>query len=1023
MKKAILLLFCALMAAPQAFAQTGATFTQGEQGTVNKRVSANGKWLVGVNTKSYSWGLDAVQGYESFLTDLGTGRTTWLTSYDEADYAKAGAFEDVSDDGVICGVMKDPAHQITVTEMGYTYTLPLNVAAVWTDGKAASLGLGTWTEADFTNFRDGTFAVAISSDGKTVVGYAGFGNFANVYPCRWTLDGTSGEWKFEQYAVPDGCHEAMVLDVSGDGTKAVGYIRGTGQNTSCTYACYWPSVDECVVIDDPNPVGGMQSDGKAYRISDNGEYIGLTNNGIEPARYIVRSKVLKTFGSYQSVTGCNIGGVTDQGDLVGTYGYSGYGINRPFWYSAMGERFTDFDYYVYLYANDVDIPYEFSFHANENLTFCGVSADGKVIAGNDVYGAPWVLMSNPEFTPIPPSIDSFNANASALGEVTVTFARSQQETYVWFKAKEYVIYRDGNEVGRVAVADLDGAGAKDVAFTDKGVSTGNHYYSVAVNYTNNNTGGELLSPKSDEITVYMEESFEFPLYDDFESVSISTNGWSVKRDYGDINTQFWGCGQYFGLNGSSYLNVGVAQTQPYSFSLVSRHMDARDKENVYVSFARIWQYANRDDWNLTEDSLSVEVSTDGVEWKAAADYALADVAPNRWSFEYIDLTPWAAGKTFQVRLRVHGQALAQYIWNFDNVSVNEKPQHEGTPGAMAAVDVDGAFRLTWKNSIGAYSLNYLGNTLYNVEGRVLGNEGKELIAVNKFDKAYLAPFAGKWLTSVSTQINKYESADNTPIRMAIVVYENGKLVREQEIVDKPYNENITVKLDVPLAIDGAKDLMVGVKTLEYGEDQIPVCYQKTSSYVDGKSNLYSEDGGNTWQSLAEFYSSVGDGTEGFGSWIITANVTDEADVEEKQVDANQFAYEVYKNGRKYSQLLTHYLQGGFTDTESVAGDTYEVRTFFYDGTVSELSNAVRNDGTTGIGDVDAGRSGDGGWTVGDGELNVLSDVAKIELYTAGGVKVYEGTSANVSIGNFGHGMFILRVYTSEGESKSHKVVF
>ena len=719
-------------------------------------------------------------------------------------------------------------------------------------------------------------------------------------------------------------------------------------------------------------------------VLDNGRYIGLTNNGVEPARYVISSKILKTFGSYQNVTGCKIGGVTDQGDLIGTYEYSGYGSNRPFWYSAMGERFTDFDYYIYLYARGVDMPYEFSFHAYESLSFCGVSADGKVMAGNDTWGKPWVLTTEPEFTPIPPSIAGFNANASALGEVTITFPRSTQETYVWFNAKEYILYRDGEEAGRVAVADLDEAGAKDVTFTDKGVSTGTHYYAVAVNYTNTTTGEDMLSPKSAEKTVYMEANFDFPLYDDFESLSISTNGWSVQRDSGETSTQFWGCGQYFGLNGSSYLNVGVAQTQPYSFSLVSRHMDARDKEAVYISFARQWQYANSDDWDLTKDTLSVEVSADGIEWVAAADYVLADVTPNRWSFEYIDLTPWAAGKTFQVRLRVHGQALAQYVWSFDDLAVNEKPQHEGTPGVMGAVDADGSYRLTWKNSIGAYPLNYLGNALYNVEGRALGNEGKELQAVNLYGKAYLKPFAGKWLSSVSTQINKYESEDDTPIRMAIVVYEDGKLVREQEIKDKPFNENITVKLDEPLAIDGTKELMVGVKTLEYGADQMPICYQKTSSYVDGKSNLYSEDGGNTWLKLTDFYANVpGQETEGYGSWLITANITDESDVEEKQVDTNQFGYEVYKNGRKYSDLLVHYLQGGFTDAESVKGDTYEVRTFFYDGTVSELSESVTNDGTTGIGSVSDGL-GDGGWSIDGGELTVDGDVEKIELYNVDG---------------------------------------
>ena len=79
--------------------------------------------------------------------------------------------------------MKDPEYGITITEMGFTYTLPLNVAAVWKDGKVISLGLGTYTTSDFTNFADGSFAMAISNDAKTVVGYISKGNYSVTYPC------------------------------------------------------------------------------------------------------------------------------------------------------------------------------------------------------------------------------------------------------------------------------------------------------------------------------------------------------------------------------------------------------------------------------------------------------------------------------------------------------------------------------------------------------------------------------------------------------------------------------------------------------------------------------------------------------------------------------------------------------------------------------------------------------------------------------------------------------------------------
>ena len=1009
------------MAAGVADAQSGATFTQGETQTQNKRVSPNGKYLVGESTKSNSWGLDAVTGYESFVKDLETGEATWLTSFDTSDLTNNGSFTDVNDEGVICGVIKDEDYKITVTEMGATYELPLNVAAVWKDGERKSLGLGTFSTEDFTTFSDGSFAIAVSNDSKTVAGYVASGNYARVYPCLWTLDEATGEYEFRQYAVPEGCTEARIYDVSGDGSKAVGYVKLPDKKW-CTYACYWPSPDEYVIIDDPNPIGGTQSNGIAYAISNNGEYVGLTNNGYEPALYIVNSRVLKTFGYGQGILGCEIGGVTDSGDLMGVQ-RTNYGSN-PFWYSNSGMVKTDFEYFVYLYADDIDIPYGFNSHAGESVSFSGVSADGGVIAGNDTYGKPWVLTTTPTWVSIPPTVQDFNLNATALGEITVTFPRSNQETYVWYKAKEYVIYRDGVEAGRVSVEELDAAGTDEVVFADKNVGGGSHYYSIAVNFVDNNTGEELLSPKSVEKTVFMESSFAFPLYDNFDTNSIASEEWSVQRDYGDTSTQFWGCGQYFGLNGSSYLNVGVAQSQPYSFSLVSRHMDATDKESVYISFARQWMWANSDEWELDKDTLSVEVSTDGATWTAAKDLALCDMDVWSWSFEYIDLTPWAAGKTFQVRLRVHGQAAAQYVFYMDNLTVDEKPQHEGTRGAMGMVDGDSNFRLTWKNSLGAYSLNYLGNILSNVEGRTLGNEGRPLIAANKFDAEDLGMYKGKYLTSVTTQINRYETETPQDIPAAIVIFEDGRLVREQEFIPAEYNTDITVKLDEPMAIDGTKELMIGIKVYDYPEDQMPILYHKTSSFVNGKSNLYSEDGGTTWLNLADFYADAPDldsQAEGFASWVITGNVTDEAEVEEKQVDTNQYAYEVYKNGEKYSQLLTHFLQGWFTDENSVEGDVYEVRTFFYDGTVSELSAPVRNEGTT-VG-VDGVEAAGGNYTVEDGKLTVGDGNSRVEIYNAEGVKVYEGAGSGVSLGSFGHGMFILKVYGDDGTTATHKIAF
>ena len=93
---------------------------------------------------------------------------------------------------------------------------------------------------------------------------------------------------------------------------------------------------------------------------------------------------------------------------------------------------------MYLYANDIELPYKFDFYARENVSFSGVSTDGSIIAGNDTYGKPWILKAEPKFVAIPPTISSVpNTSVLALGEVEVTFERGI-ETHVWYQAKEYV---------------------------------------------------------------------------------------------------------------------------------------------------------------------------------------------------------------------------------------------------------------------------------------------------------------------------------------------------------------------------------------------------------------------------------------------------------------------------------------------------------------------------------------------------------------------------------------------------------
>ena len=97
----------------------------------------------------------------------------------------------------------------------------------------------------------------------------------------------------------------------------------------------------------------------------------------------------------------------------------------------------------------------------------------------------------------------------------------------------------------------------------------------------------------------------------------------------------------------------------------------------------------------------------------------------------------------------------------------------------------------------------------------------------------------------------YEDSEDT--HASVVVFEDGVLIREQEIKSIIYNEDNKVILDEPVQIDATKELKIGMKIFDYDERQMPIAYQNTYDFIAGKSDLYSQDNGKTWKKLSDYY--------------------------------------------------------------------------------------------------------------------------------------------------------------------------
>lgn len=506
----------------------------------------------------------------------------------------------------------------------------------------------------------------------------------------------------------------------------------------------------------------------------------------------------------------------------------------------------------------------------------------------------------------------------------------------------YFISDDGKKVANVT-AD------KPMTLTENNVPAGHPGYAVEAVFETAD-GGEMLSPKSNILKASVPDTYDMPLFDDFSSNSLETNYWEVVKEYGDPTDAMWGVMQDYGLIGSS-ISYMVFSQQPYSGSLISRPLDATKAESVSLSFFMQMTPLNSVDQDLEKDSISVDISTDfGKTWKEIKAWSLKDIyAQYSYNVINLDISAGTTGKIFQLRLRKHGQGVAQYMMYVDNLRIEAGGSGSKAPaGLTGTLGKDGkSLSLMWQNLSGAYQLNYINDPSF-INKYTIGNEGKELIAANKFEPEDLAAYKGKYLSGVQTTINYYSTEEEVKgIHASVVVFEDGKMVREQEIKDMTYNEALTVALDEPLLIDGTKELMIGVKIFDYDEQQIPICYIISDKFVAGKSDLYSEDNGASWLKLSEFYNEQGTPEQGYCCWDITGCITDNPELT-PVAEGDLFAYNIYRDGEQLNEGVIDRLQTRFTDPEPTEDACYQVVGFFYDGTKSEASEQFCLDDVTGI---------------------------------------------------------------------------
>ena len=1015
MKKIFIFLTAAFMAfTGNAYAEN--EFKTLDENTLGTGISPSGQYVVGYS-RAPGNRINSID-MKSFVYDTGGGTLSWITETDKNDLSKGGRFKAVSDNGIICG----DAISTELELENFPYTVS---AAVWKDGKRTLLEYGDLDLSTIESTSEGTFSEDITEDGKTVVGNLKTGGGAYMTPCKWVMN-DEGKYVIEVLDVPENMKNAYAKKVSSDG-RVFGMI--TSKEDGGTYICIWDN-DGLTVLTykelgiEINHLCVMNM----ADVSPDGKFVFFSESNTNKS-YIYNTETkdireLPMFGQYDGWRLLLRTGIDNNGNVIGAYEY-GNAVLGPmpythsFWYSYERNKIYDFNYYMSFAAKGVATDIDFTYD-KMTLTYPDfISGDGMTIAGNSGLNLMmsqeptkcWTLkvddISNVEI-PVTPS--GLTAVSDELKEVKLSW-KKDDTAYKTLTLKSYNVYRDGELVGSVEVT------GDEVSFREKDIYGHPEYMIEAVML--DNAGNTVLSQKSEPVKASVPDTYTLPFFDNFDSQSLETNYWTSEADYGDERNTQWGMDGY-GLMMTTCAAIYVHNLKPYSSSLVSRPMDATKETSVSVSFTNIYGFVNVEGQALDNDSISLEVSTDkGLTWKSVGDWSIAELNPqHQWNIINVDISEEVAGKIFSIRFHSHGQGKATYYVDIEDVKVTtgSEARKDAPEGLTGSTEGSGKpLSLIWKNNFGAYQLNHVYSLITGMA--TLGNEGKDLIGANAFDKEDLAPYKGKYLTGVTTDINFYDGYEvDKGIHAAVVVFEDGKLVREQEIENLQYNKYFTVALDEPLLIDGDKELKIGIKVHDYDPMQMPLLYGISDNFIPGKSDLYSEDNGATWQKVSDYYK---EGMEnGMCCWNITGCVTDEPELKPEAME--NLYYNIYRNGELLSTAMLDKLQSHYTDNDAKDGDSYYVVAYYADGSVSDASDTFIFDSSTDI----KGYTVDGLRVSFSHETNSVSisgEFDKAEIFDTNGVCLATSTTGDMPLNGNAQGIYILKV-SKGGKAVVKKIV-
>lgn len=981
-----------------------------------KGISPNASLVVGVKSQ-FGNAL-----FTSFRYGVAAGDIEWLTDGEDyfGSHLDGGSFVAVNDAGMIAGRIRNPEMRLPVNVSPYSLHAPspinfsddeegeaITTAAVWRDGKLYMLGCGPYTVDRFTDSTDGSGAMGISPDGNLVLGNIISGWMA-VEGCVWEYDAETDSYEYRTLSVPAQAQMSSVIASSAAGFPAIGAISILNEDEGFMLPALWKSADEFVSIDVPDLAGAYGV--YAHSISADGHYVSLSVAGPHPRMYLynVEDATLEEVALPAGTTECVGYTITNDGNVILKVQDSEW-QSSLFYYDHASGSMVKLDEYLTDTMN-----YDFTGDLGSALVNA-TTGDGKyILLQESPYASESLLLiiENPalQTCPAPDDVAIYHTSPTEL-EVRFQGIASLPNGC---ELKGYKVYVDNVEVKEIEASELGGE-----YFVQASGPTGvGHRAYVQTMYAKG--GEDKLSGKSPEVADYVSAKTSLICFYDFNDASIDAQGnyywdqdtWQAKMNYGVPGQLInW----YITINDfenrTPAVSVVAAPDEPWSSVYVSHYMDAKDAEDFYIDFRYQMRLVNNPEQNLATDWLDVEASTNGRDWVTIGKINAEETSPYIWHTAHFDLGEKLAGKLFQLRLNAHGEGRGQLIWSVDDISVSDKLEGAEPTGLRYHADKE-QVKLMWHNNLGLHDLSHLDNSAilwdYNV-----GNEGEPMISAIELTADQIKPFAGEYITAVSTFIfDDPTIPQDAPTTADAIVY-----VDNQEVSRAPFSSDFNVPdqsvawLDTPVLIEEGKTYRVAVRISDYDVDQAPLYYQASQGTVEGITDLFSEDDGRTWDSASDYVVSENN-PDGLCVWPIRAHISSEP-VEEVEASDVLF-YDIFRDGYKINDGNIYEPHSWVSIPYPYEG-SYAVQAHYKGGLVSPMSAPVKITNEASVKEVIFTL----GVSTGRGTIAISGDCKGATLYDMSG-RVVAATTGN-SISGIPAGVYILNANVENG-TETFKIV-